>query len=214
MSDANFPNPLTPYPLESYKRLCFLKNIINNPNIIVGDFTYYDDFDNAKNFEKNVLYHFDFIGDKLIIGKFCAIASDVKFIMNGGNHHTDYFTSYPFSIFGQAWEKAEPSSWPYKGDTVIGNDVWIGYNAVIMPGVTVGDGAIIGAKSVVTKNVTPYTIVAGNPAQPIKKRFDDDIINLLLQLKWWDWDVDKITNNLLVIASNNVQALQKLSKNL
>lgn len=210
MSEPNFPNPLNPFPLEHYKRLCFLKNIIKNTNIIVGDFTYYDDLENPNNFEKNVLYHFDFIGDKLIIGKFCAIASDVKFIMNGAHHHLNYFTSYPFSIFGKAWEKAEPSSWPYKGDTVIGNDVWIGYNAVIMPGVTVGDGAVIGAKAVVTKNIDSYTIVAGNPAQPIKKRFNDDVINLLLKLKWWDWDVAKITENLLVLSSNNFQALQQL----
>lgn len=207
----SLPDPLNPYPLENYNRLCFLKNIVKNPNIIVGDFTYYDDFENVENFEKNVVYHFDFIGDKLIIGKFCAIASGVKFVMNGGNHHLDYFTSYPFAIFSDIWEKAMPASWPNKGDTIIGNDVWIGYDALIMPGVKVGNGAIIATRSVVTKDVEPYTIVGGNPAKLIKKRFEDDAIALLLKLQWWDWDISKITENIPVLCSGDVQALIKLS---
>src|SRR5690606_37336752 len=180
------PDKKTIYPLKNYNRLCFLKNIIKNPNIIVGDFTYYDDFEDVYNFEKNVKYHFDFIGDKLIIGKFCMIASDVKFIMNGANHLTRSVSSYPFEIFGNGWENAmEGRAYPHKGDIVIGNDVWIGYNATIMTGVNIGDGAIIAANSTVVKDVPPYTIVGGNPAVEIRKRFSEGEINQLLELKWW-----------------------------
>ncbi len=207
---ALYPDPNDPYPLDHYDRLCFLKNIIDNPNIIVGDFTYYDDFENPKNFENNVLYHFDFIGDKLIIGKFCAIASDVKFIMNGANHPLNYFTTYPFSIFGHAWENTMSVSGTSKGDTVIGNDVWLGYNALIMPGIKVGHGAIIAANSIVTKNVDPYTIVGGNPAKLIKKRFEDEVINLLLELQWWNWSIEKITDSIRILCSNNLEKLETL----
>lgn len=191
------PNKDKIFPLEHYSRLCFLKNIIKNPNIIVGDYTYYDDFENVDNFEKNVKYHFDFIGDKLIIGKFCMIASDVKFIMNGANHLTNSLTSYPFTIFGNGWESAMAGkSYPHKGDIIVGNDVWIGYNATIMAGVTIGDGAIIAANSTIVKDVVPYSIVGGNPAMEIKKRFSEDTISRLLELKWWDWDVERITRNI------------------
>ena len=197
------PNPNTLFPLPNYKKLCFLKNLIKNPNIIVGDYTYYDDFEDVSNFEKNVKYHFDFVGDKLIIGKFCMIASDVTFIMNGGNHVTEATTAYPFAIFGGAWQDAmEGKTYPTKGDTIIGNDVWIGHNATIMPGVHIGDGAIIATKAVVTKNVTPYTIVGGNPAKTIKKRFSETTISKLLQLKWWHWDIQKITENVENLTSN------------
>ena len=150
------PDKNQKFPLQNYNRLCFLKNIITNPNIVVGDYTYYDDFEDIHNFEKNVKYHFDFIGDKLFIGKFCMIASDVTFIMNGGNHLSDAITTYPFAIFGKDWSHAmEDKSYPTKGDTIIGHDVWIGYGATIMPGVNIGNGAIIGSKSVVTKDVDP-----------------------------------------------------------
>ena len=197
------PNPNTLFPLPNYKKLCFLKNLIKNTNIIVGDYTYYDDFEDVSNFEKNVKYHFDFVGDKLIIGKFCMIASDVTFIMNGGNHVTEATTAYPFAIFGGAWQDAmEGKTYPTKGDTIIGNDVWIGHNATIMPGVHIGDGAIIATKAVVTKNVTPYTIVGGNPAKTIKKRFSETTISKLLQLKWWHWDIQKITENVENLTSN------------
>ncbi|MCL4120777.1 UNVERIFIED_CONTAM: hypothetical protein GTU68_060620 [Idotea baltica] len=191
------PNKNQKFPLKNYERLCFLKNIITRPNIIVGDYTYYDDFEDVSNFEKNVKYHFEFTGDKLIIGKFCMIASDVTFIMNGANHLTGAVSSYPFAIFGDDWQNAmEGKSYPSKGDTVIGNDVWIGYKATIMPGVSVGDGAIIGAYSVVTRNVAPYTIVGGNPAKVIKPRFSEQHIKELLEMQWWDWPIDKITENL------------------
>ena len=199
----NIPDPNTVFPLANYDKLCFLKNYINNPNIEVGDYTYYDDFEDVSNFEKNVKYHFDFIGDKLIIGKFCMIASSATFIMNGGNHLTEATSAYPFASFGGAWQHAmDGKTYPTKGNTVIGNDVWIGHDATIMPGVTIGDGAIIATKAVVTKNVEPYTIVGGSPAKPIKKRFTDNTISKLLELKWWHWDIEKITKNVDKLTSH------------
>lgn len=200
-------SPLTTFPLPHYDRLCFLKNVVKNPQIEVGDYTYYDDFESVENFEKNVRYLFDFIGDKLIIGKFCQIASDVTFIMNGANHLTDAVSTYPFAIFGHGWEHAmEGRAYPSRGNTVIGNDVWIGYGATIMAGVTVGDGAIIATKSVVTRDVPPYTIVGGNPAREIRKRFSEEEIDRLLALQWWDWPVDKITEHLSLLTGNEVPA--------
>jgi len=202
------PDKNTRFPLENYNRLCFLKNIITNPNIIVGDYTYYDDFEKVENFERNVKYHFDFVGDKLIIGKFCMIASDVKFIMNGANHLVNALSTYPFAVFGNGWENAmEGKSYPQKGDIVIGNDVWIGYNATIMAGVKIGDGAIIAANATVVKDVEPYAVVGGNPAAEIKKRFSDDKIQKLLTLKWWDWDIQKITENIQHLTGNSLEEL-------
>lgn len=204
----NGPNPATSFPLANYERLCFLKNIVQNPNIVVGDYTYYDDFEDVRNFEKNVRYHFDFIGDQLRIGKFCAIASGVEFILNGGNHLVDALSSYPFSIFGNGWEQAmEGRGFPNKGDITVGNDVWLGYRSVILAGVTIGDGAIVGAYSVVTKDVPPYTIVAGNPAKEIRRRFSDMEIERLLDLKWWDWPIEKITANVHLLTGNSVSQL-------
>ncbi|RDV13837.1 antibiotic acetyltransferase [Pontibacter diazotrophicus] len=202
------PNKDDIFPLAHHNRLCFLKNIISNPNIIVGDYTYYDDFEDVHNFEKNVKYHFDFIGDKLIIGKFCMIASGVTFIMNGANHLSDAITSYPFAIFGNGWQDAmNGKAYPSKGDTVIGNDVWIGYKATVMAGVKVGDGAIIAANATVTRDVAPYTIVGGNPAKEIKKRFSEEQINELLAIKWWDWDIEKITQNLHHLTGKSINNL-------
>lgn len=204
----NGPDKDLKFPLAHYDRLCFLKNVVKNPNIIIGDYTYYDDFENVENFEKNVKYLFDFIGDQLIIGKFCMIASDVKFIMNGANHLTHAFSSYPFAIFGNGWEKAmEGKTYPQKGDIIIGNDVWIGYNATIMAGVNIGDGAIIAANATVTKDVEPYTIVGGNPAKVIKKRFSEETIERLLKLKWWNWDIEKITRNVQHFSGNDLSQL-------
>ena len=196
------------FPLANYDRLCFLKNVVKNPNVIIGDYTYYDDFENVENFEKNIKYHFDFIGDKLIIGKFCMIASDVTFIMNGANHLTNSITSYPFAIFGHDWSDAmEGKSYPTKGDTIVGNDVWIGYNSTIMPGVRIGDGAIIATNSTVTKDVEPYTVVGGNPAKEIKKRFTENEINKLLKIRWWNWSIEKITKNVKKLTDNNIDDL-------
>lgn len=207
------PDPQNPYPMIGQKRVCYIKNIIKNPNIIIGDYTYYDDPDGAENFEKNVLYHYSFYGDKLIIGKFCAIATGVKFIMNEANHKLTSFTSYPFSIFQNGWEKVtlKMEDLPFKGDTIIGNDVWIGYESLFMPGVKIGDGAIIAAKSVVTKDVPPYAIVGGSPAHIIKLRFNESVIKLLLKIKWWDWDIQKITHNLEILTNNNISELKSLA---
>ncbi|MNK37460.1 Virginiamycin A acetyltransferase [compost metagenome] len=203
------PNKDSRFPLENYDRLCFLKNVVKNPNIIVGDYTYYDDFESVDNFERNVKYHFDFVDDKLIIGKFCMIASDVKFIMNGANHLTDAITSYPFAIFGHGWENAmDGKTYPKKGDIHIGNDVWIGYNATIMAGVTVGNGAIIATNSTVTKDVAPYSIVGGNPAREIRKRFPDEVIEKLLKMKWWNWDIEKITRNVQNLTGGDIDSLE------
>ncbi|RAI92103.1 CatB-related O-acetyltransferase [Algoriphagus yeomjeoni] len=202
------PDKNQAFPLAGYDRLCFLKNVIKNPQIQVGDYTYYDDFEDVHNFEKNVKYLFDFVGDRLIIGKFCMIASDVTFIMNGANHLSKSLSAYPFAIFGKGWGKAmEGKSYPNKGDTIIGNDVWIGYGATIMPGVQIGDGAVIASKSVVTKNVEPYTIVGGNPAQEIRKRFSDEKIEQLLKLKWWNWPIERISQNVQNLAGDQLEAI-------
>ena len=151
-------DPKDKHPMKGFPQICFIQNTVSNPNIIIGDYTYYDDPENSEDFERNVLYHFPFIGDRLIIGKFCALARGVKFIMNGANHKLDGFSTYPFGIFGNGWEKIDPQpkELPSKGNTVIGNDVWIGYETVIMPGVQVGDGAIVAAKSVVVGDIPPY----------------------------------------------------------
>tara|TARA_B100001079_G_scaffold249220_1_gene239796 strand:- start:40 stop:663 length:624 start_codon:yes stop_codon:yes gene_type:complete len=202
------PDKNIKFPLENYDRLCFLKNVVKNPNIIVGDYTYYDDFENIENFEKNVKYHFNFVDDKLIIGKFCMIASDVKFIMNGANHLTDSLSTYPFAIFGKGWENAmDGKNYPKKGNINIGNDVWIGYNATIMAGVTIGDGAIIATNSTITKDVEPYTIVGGNPAKEIKKRFSKEVITTLLELQWWNWDINKITRNIQHLTGSEIDKI-------
>jgi virginiamycin A acetyltransferase len=206
---TTLPNPHTVFPLNGYNRLCFLKNITKNPNIEVGDFTYYDDFENVENFEKNVRYHFDFTGDKLKIGKFCMIASDVSFIMNGANHLTEGVSSYPFAVFGGDWSHAMDSkTYPNRGDIVVGNDVWLGYKSVIMSGVHIGDGAIIGAYSVVTKDVPPYSIVGGNPAKVIRQRFSESDTARLLKLAWWNWDFDKISRNVQHLTGNDLDALE------
>ena len=208
------PSPETIHPMEGFPQICYIKNVIKNPNIIVGDYTYYDDPEDSENFERNVLYHFPFIGDKLIIGKFCAIARDAKFIMNGANHKMNCFTTYPFSIFGNGWEKVQmrKDELPLKGDTVIQNDVWIGYDALIMPGVNIGNGSIIASRSVVVNNVEPYSIVGGNPAKIIRKRFSDEVINLLENIKWWNWPIEKITENLEILTNANVENLNKVLK--
>jgi virginiamycin A acetyltransferase len=195
-------DPNTLYPLANYDKLCYLKPLIQNPNIEIGDFTYYADFDDVRNFEKNVKYHFDFNHDKLLIGKFCSIAHGAEFILNGGNHQTSALSTYPFEIFGGDWAGSmEGRQYPHKGDIVIGNDVWIGYRAVIMPGVSVGDGAIIAACAVVTKDVPPYAIVGGNPAQIIRKRFSEEQIARLQELKWWDWPLEEITRRVKELSA-------------
>lgn len=209
------PDPNTVHPMEGFPQVCFIKNTVSNPNIIIGDYTYYDDPVDSEGFERNVLYHYPFMGDKLIIGRFCALATDVRFIMNGANHKLDGPSAYPFSIFRNGWERVTPSieDLPFKGDTVVGNDVWIGYESLIMPGVNIGDGAIIAARSVVVSDVEPYTVMGGNPAKPIRRRFDQDVVDELLDIAWWDWSAEVITANLEAIVSGDVEALRAVARN-
>lgn len=202
------PAPSVRHPIDDITRLGFLKNFITRPNIEVGDYTYYDDPAGPERFEEHVLYHFDFIGDRLIIGRFCSIAAETRFIMNGGGHPTDWFSTYPFPIFGHGWETATPEAWPYRGDTVVGHDVWIGYGCTIMPGVRIGNGAIIATRSVVTRDVEPFAIVGGNPAALIRYRFDEATRRELTDIAWWDWDAAMITRNVQAICSNDLAALK------
>ena len=198
------------YPRTWDKETIYLKNVITNPNIIIGDYTMYNDFVNdPRLFEKNnVLYHYPINKDKLIIGKFCSIACGAKFLFNSANHTLSSLSTYPFPLFFEEWNLDRSNvctSWDNKGDIVIGNDVWIGYEAVILAGVTIGDGAIIGARAVVTKDVEPYTIVGGVPAAPIRKRFSKDTISNLLKIKWWDWPKEKIAKNINAIQSGEMR---------
>jgi virginiamycin A acetyltransferase len=210
----NGPDPHTIHPMDGFPQVCFIKNTISNPNIMIGDYTYYDDPDGSEHFERNVLYHFPFIGDKLIIGKFCALAKGVQFIMNGANHKLSGISTYPFQIFGNGWEKVTPApgDLPFKGDTVVGNDVWIGYQALIMPGVKVGNGAIISSRSVVTSDVPAYSVVGGNPARPIKVRFEPDAVAQLEKLAWWNWPIELITQHLEYIVAGDTDRLNACAK--
>lgn len=207
------PDPNAVYPNENIKSVCYIKNVITRPNIMVGEYTYYDDINGAEKFEEHVTHHYEFLGDKLIIGKFCAIARGIEFVMNGANHRMNSVTTYPFNIMGHGWEKAAPAleDLPLKGNTVVGSDVWIGQNVTVMPGVQIGDGAIIAAGSVVTKDVPPYHIAGGNPLHIIRKRFDDDLIAYLLELKWWNWPAKKIFDNLDALCSGDLTIIRPLA---
>lgn len=202
------------YPRTSDKQTVYLKNVINNSNIEVGDYTMYNDFvQDPLEFEKNnVLYHYPVNQDKLKIGKFCSIACGAKFLFTSANHTMKSLSTYPFPIFFEEWQldgKDICDAWDNKGDIVIGNDVWIGYEAVILSGVTIGDGAVIGSRAVVTKDVEPYTIVGGVPAKPIRKRFDEQTIEKLKKIGWWNWSEEQIRQNLEAIQSGNVDALSR-----
>lgn len=206
------PNAGVKHPIAMHPRVGFLKPLVDAPNIEIGEFTYYDDPDGPDRFaEKCVLHHYPFIGDRLIIGRFCAIAEGARFIMNGANHAMSGFSTYPFNIFGHGWEKGfDVRTWEAenRGDTHVGNDVWIGMEAVVMPGVTIGDGAVVGAKCVVTHDVPPYAIFAGNPGKVVKTRFDRVIVQRLLEVAWWNWPVDKITRNLDAIRGADIVRLE------
>lgn len=199
------PNPKAIHPNENIPSVCFIRNTITRPNIIVGEYTYYDDPADSENFQEHVTHHYEFIGDKLIIGKFCAIGKGIEFVMNGANHRMNSVTTYPFNIMGGGWEKCTPAieDLPIKGDTVVGNDVWIGQNVTVMPGIHIGDGAVIAADSVVTGDIPAYHIAGGNPCRVIRKRFDDALIEHLLKLRWWDWDAEKISDNLEALCSGD-----------
>lgn len=205
------PDPLDPHPMKGFPQVGFLKALVKNPAIVVGDYSYYDDPDGPERFERdNVLYHYPFLGDRLVIGKFCAIGRGAKFIMNGANHKISGCSTYPFGIFGGDWARVVPrlEELPLRGDTIVGNDVWIGYEALILPGVTIGDGAIVAARAVVTKDVPAYAVVGGNPARVLKQRFEDDVVKRLLAVAWWNWDAAKITRNLEKITGGDVAALE------
>lgn len=202
------------YPRTGDKETIYLKHVITNPNITVGDFTMYNDFVNDPTlFENNnVLYHYPINHDKLQIGKFCSIACGAKFLFNSANHTLSSLSTYPFPLFFEDWgleKKDVTNAWDNKGDIVIGNDVWIGYEAVVLAGVTIGDGAIIGTRAVVTKNVPPYTIVGGVPAKPIKKRFSEETISALLEIQWWNWSKERIARNIGAIQCGNIEQLKQ-----
>ncbi|WP_316862297.1 CatB-related O-acetyltransferase [uncultured Cohaesibacter sp.] len=210
------PDPNNPYPIPAFKRTVFLKPLVTNPLIEVGDFTYYDDPDSPELFEqKNVLYQYDFLGDRLIIGKFCALATGATFIMNGANHDMRGISCYPFGIMGGGWGEGfdiEAFKSLSRGDTIIGHDVWIGRKATVMPGVKIGSGAIIGSGAMVASDVPAYSIFAGNPARQIRMRFDEATIEELLTLAWWDWPIECINKHRLAIQGADIEALRRAAK--
>lgn len=208
----NGPDPTSIFPNPAIKSVCFVGNVVKNPRIQIGDYTYYDDPAGPEQFERHVTHHYEFLGDKLIIGKFCAIAKGIEFVMNGANHRMQSVTTYPFNIMGGGWEKCTPTldELPFKGDTIVGNDVWIGQHVTVMPGIHIGDGAIIAAGSVVSKDVPAYHIAGGNPIRVIRARFDKELIDYLLQLRWWDWPAETIFRHLGVLCSGDLQAIRSL----
>ena len=202
------------YPRSGDNHTVYLNQVITNPNIIIGDYTMYHDFrkDPTLFEQNNVLYHYPINHDKLIIGKFCSIACGTRFLFNSANHSLMSLSTYPFPLFFEEWNQNPcdvTKSWNNKGDIVIGNDVGIGFEAVIMAGVTIGDGAVIGARALVTKDIPPYTIVGGVPAKPIKKRFSEKTIETLLQIRWWDWPKEKIQKHIPAIQSGSIEQLIK-----
>lgn len=205
----NIPDPNTIHPIAGYDKEIYVKPTLKNPNIIVGDFTYIADSE----FESHVTHLYPWNNDKLVIGKFCQIAAGVEFVMNGANHQMNAVSTFPFyTLAGWDMKAPAPEDMPLKGDTVIGNDVWIGQNATILPGVHIGDGAIIGASSVVGSDVEPYTIVAGNPAQFIRNRFDDELTNLMLEWRWWDKPIEEINSLIPVLTSSDLTEVKKKVK--
>lgn len=206
IKNGTIPNPNTIHPIVGYEKEIYVKPTLTNSNIIVGDFTYIADTD----FESHVTHFYPWSKDKLIIGKFCQIAEGVEFMMNDANHQMNAVSTFPFYTL-EGWDIEPPKAddMPFKGDTVIGNDVWIGQNATILPGVHIGDGAIIGANSVVGSNVDPYTIIAGNPAKPVRKRFDDELISMMLEWKWWDKTVEEIDSLIPILTSSDMDAVKK-----
>ena len=205
MKNGASPNPNTVHPIPGYDKEIYIKPAITNPNIIVGDFTYIADSE----FESHVTHHYEWNGDKLIIGKFCQIAAGEEFVMNGANHQMNAVSTFPFYTL-EGWEMEPPaaSDMPLKGDTIIGNDVWIGQNAVILPGVHIGNGAIIGANSVVGSDIPPYAVAVGNPAREIRKRFDDELIQLLQEYKWWDKRIEEINHLIPLLTSSDLERVK------
>ncbi len=206
MKDGIRPDPNAVHPIAGYDGEIYVKPTVGDPRIVVGDFTYIADSD----FMRHVTHHYDWNGDRLVIGKFCQIAAGVEFVMNDANHQMNAVSTFPFYTL-EGWDMEPPASTdlPFKGDTVIGNDVWIGQNAVILPGVSIGDGAIIGASSVVGSDVAPYTIAAGNPAKALRKRFDDELIDLLLRFRWWDKTVEEINSLIPILTCSDLERVRE-----
>ncbi len=206
MKNGKQPNPNVIHPIKGYDKEIYIKPAITNPNIIVGDFSYIADSD----FESHVTHLYEWNGDKLIVGRFCQIAAGVEFVMNGANHQMNAVTTFPFYTL-EGWDMEPPAAtdMPLKGDTVIGNDVWIGQNAVILPGVHIGDGAIIGVNSIVGSDVEPYTIVVGNPAKVVRKRFNDELIYLLLSFRWWDKSIDEINDLIPILTCSDLTKVKE-----
>ena len=205
----NIPDPMAVHPIAGYDKEIYVKPTLKNPNIVVGDFTYIADSE----FESHVTHLYPWNNDKLIIGKFCQIAAGVEFVMNGANHQMNAVSTFPFyTLAGWDMKAPAPADMPLKGDTIIGNDVWIGQNVTILPGVHIGDGAIIGASSVVGSNVEPYTIVAGNPVQFIRKRFDEELTNLMLKWRWWDKPIEEINSLIPVLTSSDLTEVKRKVK--
>jgi virginiamycin A acetyltransferase len=206
------PDDSRPFPVDGWKGTRYLRTIVKNPQIIVGDFSYYDDSRGPEHFESRcVRYLFDFVGDRLVIGKFVAIGQAAQFIMNGANHPMSGFSTFPWSSF-EGWKENAPVEWGNRGDTIIGNDVWIGREAVLMPGVSIGHGVIIGAHAVVAKDVPPFAVVVGNPARVVKLRFDAATIDRLLAIAWWDWPVAHIARHVPAIAGADLAALEQAGR--
>ena len=202
------------YPRTGDRETVYLKNVVENSNIEIGDYTIYNDFiHDPREFQKNnVLYHYPINKDRLIIGRFCSIACGAKFLFNSANHKMASLSTYTFPLFFEEWglkKENVAQAWDQKGDIMIGNDVWIGYEAVILSGVTIGDGAVIGCRAVVTNDIPPYTIVGGVPAKPIRKRFDEETIKELQKIKWWDWPEEKITEKIQAIQAGNLKRLRE-----
>lgn len=208
---TNLPSPEVVFP-NKYGTSCFIKNVVKAPNVFIGDYTYYDDDRDPAGFEThNILFNYPEFGDKLIIGKFCQLASGVRFIMGPANHRMCSVSTYPFAVFGGLWAERVPphmDQLPRKGDIIVGNDVWIGRESVILPGAKIGDGAIIGAYSVVAGEIPPYTIAAGNPVRVIRKRFSDELTGLLLKVRWWDFAPEKLADFLPLLCDPDLEKVR------
>ena len=204
------------YPRSQGHSTVYLQNVVTDPSIQVGEYTIYDDIVNdPRDFQRNnVLYHYPVNRERLVIGKFCSIACGARFLFNSANHALGPLTTYPFPLFFEEWDldvARLADAWDNKGDIVVGSDVWIGYEAVILAGVTIGDGAIIGSRAVVTKDVPPYTIVGGVPARPIRLRFPRETVDRLLAQRWWDWPEEKLKAALPALQAGDLDRLEKLN---
>jgi virginiamycin A acetyltransferase len=206
------PSPIATHPVAGQPRVRYLRTLVSSPLIDVGDYSYYDDPVDPMRFQTdNVLYHYG--PERLVIGRFCAFATGVRFIMNGANHRMDGITTFPFSIFGDPWSRDVDAilNLPNRGDTIVGNDVWLGYEALVAAGVTIGNGAIVASRAVVSRDVRPYSIVAGNPAVEIRRRFNDAEVERLERIAWWNWPIDRVTQHARLLMTGDVDALERVA---